>query len=138
MNPTDFIKSMEGLRLCAYKDGGGVWTIGYGSTGADIKEGTIWSERQCEDRLTLDLLHIGTLLDIKVKVPLNPNQKCALISLVYNIGINAFKNSTLLFYLNNGDFDKASLEFDKWIKDNGKIVHGLVVRREKEKELFLS
>ena len=72
------------------------------------------------------------------RVPLNENQIDALTSFVYNVGQNAFANSTLLRKLNDGDFNGAADEFMKWIHAGGKVVQGLVNRRATEKELFLS
>jgi lysozyme len=73
-----------------------------------------------------------------VKVPLTDNQYSSLVSLIYNIGGKAFKASTLLRKLNQGDYDGAANEFDRWVYSNGKVLNGLVTRRQNEKELFLT
>ncbi|MEQ1307615.1 lysozyme, partial [Acinetobacter bereziniae] len=65
------------------------------------------------------------------------NQFDALVSLAYNIGINAFQNSTLLKRLNALEYLGAAQQFDVWIKAGGKTVQGLVNRRAVEKALFL-
>ena len=69
---------------------------------------------------------------------LTQNQFDALVSLTYNIGSGAFKNSTLLKKLNAGDYKGAANQFDVWVNAGGKRLQGLVNRRAKEKELFLS
>jgi lysozyme len=72
-----------------------------------------------------------------VTVPLSQNQFDALVSLAYNIGTNAFKTSTLVKYLNALDFKAAADEFLKWNRGGGKVMKGLVRRRETERALFL-
>ncbi len=72
-----------------------------------------------------------------VTVPLNQNQFDALVSLTYNIGSGAFNNSTLLKKLNKGDYQGAADQFLVWNKAGGKVMKGLVRRREAEQALFL-
>ncbi|WP_312069487.1 lysozyme, partial [Acinetobacter sp.] len=72
-----------------------------------------------------------------VKVPLSQNQFDALVSLTYNIGSTAFKNSTLLKKLNAKDYAGAADQFLRWNKGGGKVLKGLVRRREAERALFL-
>jgi lysozyme len=71
-----------------------------------------------------------------VKVPLTPNQFSALVSLVYNIGPNAFRKSTLLTKINGSDFAASGQEIVRWTKVNGKELDGLVNRRYSEYVLF--
>lgn len=131
----NFIGKKEALRTNAYKDTGGVWTIGYGHTG-DVQEGDVISKDEAERLYEQDFYrHANVLRNVKVK--LNSNEKAALASLAFNIGENAFKNSTLLKKLNQGDKKGAADEFDKWIFDNGKVQKGLINRRQAEKQLFL-
>lgn len=73
-----------------------------------------------------------------VSVDLNQNQFDALVSFTYNLGCTSFKNSTLLKKVNLKDFEGAANEFKKWKYSNGKVLSGLVKRREAERELFLS
>ena len=137
MKAIDLIKQFEGCKLKAYQDGGGVWTIGYGSTGLDIKEGVVWDQKDCEQRIFIDLLMIEKDIEALVKVPLTANQVTALSSFIYNVGYGAFNRSTLLKKLNEKDYEGAASELLRWNKDNGKVVKGLSFRRAKEKELFL-
>lgn len=132
------IKEAEGLRLDAYKDGGGVWTIGYGHTGKEVKAGYAIDMAAAEAYLSLDLQEAEDAVNKYVKVNLTQNQFDALVSLTYNIGATAFKNSTLLKLLNKGQYSDAAEEFPRWNKDNGKVVDGLSNRRLKERLLFLS
>ena len=86
--------------------------------------------------MTYDLKKFESAVNTAVVVPINQNQFDALVSLTYNIGIKAFKNSTLLKKLNVGDIRGAAAQFDVWINDGGKVVQGLVNRRAVERKLF--
>jgi lysozyme len=138
MTAEEFIKSQEGCRTKAYQDTGGVWTVGYGSTGPDVNEGTVWTQEDCDKRLRLDLLMIEKDIERSVTVPLTENQITALSSFIYNVGFHAFQNSTLLKRLNEKEYDTAAEEFLRWDKDNGKRVKGLSERRARERKLFLT
>lgn len=72
-----------------------------------------------------------------MKVSINQNQFDALVSLTYNIGEQAFKDSTLLAKLNKGDIKGAAEQFPRWNKGGGQVLKGLVRRRADERELFL-
>lgn len=131
------IKTAEGLRLTAYLDTGGVWTIGYGHTGSDVREGLTIPLSEAERLLTRDLRVAEGHVNDAVKVKLTQNQFDALVSFVYNVGGGAFRSSTLLKLLNAGDYDGAANQLPRWNKDNGKTVPGLTNRRREERELFL-
>lgn len=131
------IKTAEGLRLTAYLDGGGVWTIGYGHTGADVRGGLTIPLSEAERLLTRDLRVAEGHVNDAVKVKLTQNQFDALVSFVYNVGGGAFRSSTLLKLLNAGDYEGAANQLPRWNKDNGKVVKGLTNRRHEERELFL-
>lgn len=133
----DIIKRFEGRKLVAYKCPSNVWTVGYGETGPDIVQGVTWTIWQCEERLKDAVAKRAEAVDHLVKVELTSNQRAALISFVYNIGIDAFKNSTLLRLLNQGKYIDAAGQFPVWNKSNGRILSGLVDRRDAEMELFL-
>ena len=100
----DKLKQWEGLRLTAYKDSGGVLTIGYGHTGPDVKAGMTITEAQAEMLLMRDLSRFEQSVERSVKVPLTDNQFGALVSFAYNVGTEAFERSTLLKKLNEGDY----------------------------------
>ncbi|ENU59680.1 MULTISPECIES: lysozyme [Acinetobacter] len=138
----DLICGFEGLELKAYDDGVGVCTIGYGTTiyphGKAVQYGDTCTIEQAKNYMQYDLRRFEQAVSAAVNVPLNQNQFDALVSLSYNIGIGAFKNSTLLKLLNASDYHAASHQFDVWIKAGGKTVQGLVNRRAVEKLLFNS
>ncbi len=133
----DLIKNFEGLRLKAYLCPAKVWTIGYGHTGADVKEGLLIGQAQAENLLRNDLQRFENSVNAYVKVKLNQNQFDALVSFAYNVGIEALSKSTLVKFLNQGLFNQAANQFDRWVNANGKPLSGLVARRAKEKALFL-
>jgi lysozyme len=144
-NALNFIKKAEGgLYLKAYQDSGAVWTIGWGSTydfdkQRKVQQGDIITEAQAQK--WLDMETSQNAMDIKalVKVPLTNNQLNALISFVYNVGINGFKASSMLRLLNSGaDKNTVAAQFDRWVYDNGVKVKGLINRRNAEKKLFLT
>ncbi|MNM23011.1 Lysozyme RrrD [compost metagenome] len=136
------ICNFEGLKLSAYDDGTGVWTIGYGTTrypnGKRVSEGDRCSLEQAKTYMQHDLKIFERAVNSSVKVPLKQNQFDALVSLTYNIGVGAFKHSTLLKKLNSGDYKEAANQFDVWVNAGGKRLKGLVNRRAMEKKLFLS
>lgn len=136
------IRQFEGLRLKSYLDGGGVWTIGYGTikypNGTPVKSGDMCTEAQAEAWLKSDCKWVDACLDKYVTVKVTQNQFDALASFIYNIGESRFRTSTLLKMLNAGSFALAASNFDRWIYDNGKVEKGLVNRRAMEKKLFLS
>lgn len=124
-------------RVQAYWDkDGAVWTIGWGSTGADIKQGTIWTQAQCdawiEARMAKDLAKIQVLI-----AGLSDCQYGALGSLVYNIGMGNFIKSTLLIKVRMGKLQEAADQFSRWDKSGGKVLKGLTRRRKCEREIFL-
>ena len=137
------IKKFEGKRLKAYKDSGGLYTIGYGSTYNFDKNRPVISTDVIDDNTALNWLRkeISTRsAEIKklIKVPVNQNMFDSLTSLAFNIGTGAFKKSTLLRLLNAGsNKNLVADEFLKWNKVKGNIVPGLTNRRILEKELFL-
>lgn len=137
----ELIKKSEGLRLYAYLDAVGIWTIGYGHTSAagnpKVYKGMRITAQEAEDILLADLKRVYIPAVTKnVSVPLNPNQLGALVSFVYNVGEGNFKKSTLLKKLNKADYKGAAAEFLKWNKAGGKVLKGLVTRRAAEKALF--
>lgn len=136
-NGIDLIKSFESFRAKTYVCPAGKKTIGWGHTGADVKDGMTVSKEQAEELLRKDLISAETAVVELIDRPLTQNQFDALVSFVFNIGRPKFSKSTLRKLLNSGDVKKAALEFDKWIYSNGKILNGLVTRRTREKALFL-
>lgn len=130
------IQQWEGLRLEAYQDVGGVWTIGYGHT-KTAKPGMKISKGQATALLRQDLADAEAAVSSLTTVELSDNQYGALVSLVYNIGAGAFQRSTLLRKLNAGDYAAVPGELARWNKVNGKPVEGLSNRRAAEAGLWV-
>lgn len=136
-NAIDIIKHFEGCRLSAYKCPAGIWTIGYGHTGADVKKGMTITQEQAESLLKQDLIvHTNNVLKL-VKVPLTQNQFDALVSFEYNVGYGNFAKSTLLKLLNQKKYEDAAKQFLRWKYAKGIVLAGLVKRRNAEMKLFL-
>ena len=139
---SSLIKQFEGLRLTAYQDSVGVWTIGYGWTqpvdGKPIRPGMTIKEETAERLLRTGLVGYESDVSKLVKVKLTQGQFDALVSFAYNLGARALSTSTLLQKLNAGDYAGAADEFPRWNKAGGKVLPGLMRRREAERALFLS
>jgi len=133
----DLTRAFEGCRFRAYQDGGGVWTIGYGHT-QRVLEGDECDLAQAVYWLRCDVQDAVHAVNDAVNVLLSQGQFDACVDLVFNIGAAAFLKSTLLRKLNAGDYAGAAQQFERWNKDNGRVVAGLTRRRIAEKELFLT
>ena len=131
----EIIKRFEGLRLKAYQDSVGIWTIGYGST-FGVKEGQEVTEEQAESLLWRDVHVAEVCVNGAVSVDLSQGEYDALVSLCFNIGCGKFRGSTLLRKLNDGDYDGACAEFPRWTKAGGRELAGLVTRRGAEQQRF--
>lgn len=138
----ELIKSFEGLQLKAYRDSVGVLTIGYGWTqpvdGKPLRDGMVIDKPTAERLLKTGVVQYEDAVNKLVKVKITQGQFDALVSFAYNLGIRSLSTSTLLKKLNAGDSAGAADEFPKWNKAGGKILTGLVRRREAERALFLS
>lgn len=135
----DLIKSSEGCNLKAYKDPVGILTIGYGHTGPEVKEGLVWTPKQAEASLMTRIVTIENDLAKILKTPQNDYQIGALIDFAYNVGLGALRNSTLLELINKQEKPEIIAEqFLKWNKAKGKILPGLVTRRQAEHDLYLT
>ena len=143
------IKGFEGLRLVAYQDIAGVWTMGYGSTryadGRKVKKGDKLVNEACANDLLLATLK-NFVADVNrlIKVPLTQSQFDALVSWHYNTnGLNA-KTCTLRTMLNAKNYQGAADQLDAWNKVTDpetklkKVSDTLTKRRAKEKKLFLT
>ena len=135
----ELIARFEGVRLKAYDDGVGVWTIGFGHTGPDVHPGLTITMKRARELLRQDLAGAEAAVNQTIKRPLSQSQFDALVSLVFNTGPLPL-HKTLGSCLNNGDFGGASGEFPKWCKatKNGQLIvlEGLVRRRKAEREMF--
>ena len=131
----DLVKRFEGLRLGAYQDAAGVWTIGYGHTG-NVRPGQRIAEAQAEQLLRKDVSWAEEAVRKNVDVPLSQGQFDALVSFTFNLGAGALQRSTLLRKLNAGDHAGAQAEFGRFVHAGGHVLPGLVRRRADEAELF--
>jgi GH24 family phage-related lysozyme (muramidase) len=136
----DLVKHFEGFYPTAYKDPVGVWTIFWGHTGLQHRDGTVYPGRsgtreEGERLLRYDMNQFERRVETFVKVPLTDNQFAALVSFDFNTG--GLGRSTLLKKLNAGDYTGAANEFLKWIRGGGRVLPGLVRRRKSERNLFL-
>ncbi|HEY0412948.1 MAG TPA: lysozyme [Allosphingosinicella sp.] len=133
-------KKGPGGTFSAYPDpasGGDPWTIGYGTTGADVKKGLVWTQKQCDDRFAKDLPNFGAKVAALLGTSkTTQNQYDAMVSFAYNLGVNALRDSTLLKKHKAGDYANVPAEFNKWVHGGGKVMPGLVTRRAAEAKLY--
>ena len=139
----ELVKEFEGCKLKAYKCPAGIWTIGYGNTqyenGKAVKEGDVITLERAEQLLEIILIKFIQQVGELVKSNINQNQKDALTDFAYNCGVGNLKNSTLLKKVNADPKDKTiRAEFEKWTRANGKVLNGLVKRRNAEANLYFS
>lgn len=129
-------EQFEGCSLTAYQDQVGVWTIGYGHTGADVTPGLAITQTQAEELLAKDVLAAARFVNTMVKLELTQCEFDALVDFVFNLGPGNFARSTLLTALNAGDFTRAAAQFECWDRAGGIVVAGLLRRRQAELGLF--
>ena len=131
----DFIKRHEALRLNAYLDAVGVWTIGYGHT-KTAKKGMTISEAEAEKLLVDDLKTAENEINSH-NLPLKQHQFDALASFVFNVGTGAFRTSTFLKRIKiDVDHPDIPNQLNRWIYGGGKVLSGLVKRREQEADIY--
>lgn len=131
----ELVRQFEGCKLKAYICPAGVLTIGYGSTGPHVKPGMVITAEQADELLRSDLRrfedyvadHCGKTTD---------NQFSALVSFAFNVGEGALAKSTLRKLHLAGDYAGAQAQFARWTRGGGKILPGLVRRREAEAKLY--
>lgn len=129
-------KEFEGLRLEAYRDSAGIWTIGYGHTGADVRPNSRISELEAEVLLRADLRDAVACVNQCVQVPIEQHQFDALVDFCYNVGRGNFERSSLLGKLNLEDFDAVGAQFGMWVNVDMRPVPGLLRRRAAEAAMF--
>jgi len=133
----ELIQRHEGLRLKAYLCPAGVPTIGYGST-RGVKMGDEITRAQATELLMADIERFEDAVRRAVEVTLNQHEFDALVSFAFNVGAGALQRSTLLRKLNAGDRQGAADELLRWTRGGGRVLPGLVRRREDERALFLT
>ena len=138
------VKEFEGLYLEAYRDEAGIWTIGWGHTGLQHNDGTVYAGRlitveKAEELLQYDMNQFERRVETLIKVPLTQDQFDALVAFDFNTGgltLPTGQPSTLRLKLNRGDYEGAASEFPKWNKVDGVAIAGLTRRRASERNLF--
>ncbi len=133
----NIIKQFEGFSAKPYLCSGGFWTIGYGHKIINTKFNII-TEEYAEELLLQDLLYSELSVTRNIKYRLNQNQFDALVSLTFNIGGAALQRSTLRQKINKQELTYIRQEFLRWNKAGGKIILGLIIRRNIEAQLFLN
>ena len=135
----ELIKRFEGCRLGSYRCPAGVWTIGYGHT-LGVKPGQRITQEEAERLLREDAARIEEGVRIALGgLRLSACKMDALVSFAFNVGVEAFKRSTLLRKLRANPEDVSiGNEFRRWVYAGGKRLQGLAERREAEVRLFFS
>lgn len=126
----------EGYRGTAYRDVGGVPTIGYGET-KGVKMGDTTTPREALDRLRTSAAEHGKGMARCITVPISQGEYDAYLSFTYNVGVGAFCKSTLNKKLNAQDYEGACKELLNWNKAGGRVLPGLVKRRKEEYDICL-
>jgi lysozyme len=151
-NGKRLLSEWEGFELNVYRDVAGLPTIGVGHLltkdelssgklfikGVAIQYGAGLSQQLVLDLLAQDLQGFETGITESVKVPLSQNEFDALVAFAFNIGLMAFKESTLLKELNQGQLQDVPAQLRRWIHSGGQVSRGMVNRREKEVALWNS
>ena len=130
------IKDFEGLRLQTYVDSNNVLTIGYGHT-VNVKPKDKITTTQAEALLKSDLQYFEKAVSKALNGGVKQNQFDALVSLAFNIGMNAFIKSSVLRLHNKMKYAEAAQAFSLWNRSGGKVMSGLVRRRMVEAALYL-
>ena len=129
------IKKFEGCELKAYRCAANVLTIGYGVT-KGVTEDMEISQEEAESLLQEEMHEYEGYINDMVKVPLEQHQFDSMVSWVFNLGSGNLSSSTLLKKLNNSEYDEVPEQIKRWNKAGGKVLEGLVRRREAEALLF--
>jgi lysozyme len=137
------LQQFEGFSAKAYPDppSSGKYSIGYGHSirkGDPYTSASVIGNGEATTLLRQDAVAAYTCVSQSVTAVVTLNQVAALTSFVYNEGCAAFKNSTMLKYINQGDFASAADQFPKWVIAGGQTNDSLVRRRQQEEELFVN
>ena len=134
------IRRFEGFRAEAYRCPAGVWTIGYGHTSQagppKVKAGMVVSEAEARAILATDAAMFAKGVRQALTREVSPEQFSALVSFAFNVGIGAFRRSSVLKAVNDGRFRSVPERLKLWVKADGRRLEGLVRRRAAEAELF--
>ncbi len=128
----------EACRLRAYKCPAGVWTIGWGDTGPHVRERLVWTQAQADEafRQRLKREFESGVRRIIGDAPTNGAQFGAMVCLAYNIGVGAFGKSRVAAAHVKQQYPQAAAGFMSWTRGGGKVLPGLVRRRQVERALY--
>jgi lysozyme len=130
------LKKFEGCKLKAYRCPANVCTIGYGHTSSagspEVRDGMTITQAQADEILRRDLIKYEQSVQDLIKVKLTQNQFDVLVDFAYNAGVGNLKSSTMLKKINSGNLNMVPDELMKWTKGGGKVLPGLVRRRQAE------
>ena len=129
------LKKFEGCKLDAYLCSAGVPTIAYGRT-KDVKIGDVCTQEEAEMWLEEELQEYEAYVNEMVEIPLEQCEFDALVCWTYNLGPSNLGASTMLKVLNEGKKNEVPQQMKRWNKAGGKVLQGLVRRREAEALLF--
>lgn len=140
MKTSDYMISklieFEGCKLTSYRCPAGVWTIGVGHTGKDVKPNMTITKEQAITLLKKDLVKFENYVN-SLKICTNQNQFDALVSFSFNVGTAALGKSTLLKYIRARKTERdIRIQFNLWVKAGGKTLPGLQKRRMFESDLY--
>lgn len=124
----------------SYLDQRGTWTIGFGSTGPDVGPRTVWTRAYAEKRLSEDIGRAARAAERVTSAPLTDNQFSALVSLLYNAGVNCLNDTITGRLFREGRVDEAFLRFPLWnkVRINGTLVASAGLTSRRKAELALS
>lgn len=137
----ELIAKWEGFSSTPYLCPANIATVGYGSTYYPDGRKVQLSDKPITEAKAMDILCQNTEYKVKginryLNIQLKQHQFDAIVSFVYNVGLEAFRTSTMLRKINMGDVKGAGAEFDRWVYSNGKKLRGLVNRRRDERAMF--
>ena len=130
------IRRFEGLRLRAYLCPAGVPTIGFGSTGADVRLGQTWTAQEAEARMQAMAAVVLSGTQRLAPTAQTAGRQAALADFSYNLGLTRLKGSTLRRRALKGDWPGVQIELAKWTRGGGRVLPGLVARRKAEAALI--
>lgn len=134
-NGVALIKKYESLRLKSYLCPAGKWTVGYGHT-RTAQPGVVITEAEA-DKLLLSDISIAEACVNGQHLMISQSMFDALVSFVFNIGCGNFQKSTLLLKIKgHSPINEVEEQWKRWVRGGGKVLPGLVKRREEEWRLY--
>lgn len=131
------VRRFEGCRLRAYLCPAGVWTCGWGSTGPDVGPRTVWTQAQADRRMEQDALRFARQTVALCPVLAGDARRLSAIAdFAYNLGAGNLRSSTLRKRVNDEDWPGAIAQLRRWIRGGGRVLRGLVIRRDAEAALL--